>query len=106
MAEDKIKHHIDVAVIGGSAGSLEGILTILPALSTRLAIAIVIVLHRKPGSDGLLVELLESKITWPVKEAEEKEPILPGNVYVAPSDYHLLIEADHTFSLDDSEKVN
>jgi two-component system chemotaxis response regulator CheB len=63
-------------------------------------------LHRKPSSDNVLVDLLNSKINWPVKEAEEKEVILPRHVYIAPADYHLLVEADRTFSLDASEKVN
>ena len=37
---------------------------------------------------------------------DDKDPILPGHIYLAPADYHLLIETDHQFSLDDSEKVN
>ena len=39
-------------------------------------------------------------------EVDDKDPILPGRIYIAPADYHLLIEKDLTFSLDDSEKVN
>ena len=41
-----------------------------------------------------------------VKEVEEKEEMLPATIYIAPPNYHLLIENDHTFSLDASEKVN
>lgn len=41
-----------------------------------------------------------------MKEADDKDEILPGWIYLAPADYHLLIEADHTLALDYSEKVN
>ena len=41
-----------------------------------------------------------------IKEVEEKEPILPGVVYLCPADYHVLVEKDFTFSLDYSERVN
>ena len=106
MAQDKITHPAGLLVIGGSAGSLEVILQVLPAISTTLNFAILIVVHRKPTSDTLLVDLLSTKINMPVKEAEEKEFIYPNRVYVAPADYHLLIEKDNSFSLDVSEKVN
>jgi two-component system chemotaxis response regulator CheB len=106
MEEGKIARDITTVIIGGSAGSLEGILAILAGLNTKLRISMIIVIHRKSSNDNTLVDLLNSKINWPVKEAEEKEAILPGHIYIAPADYHLLIENDHTFSLDYSEKVN
>lgn len=93
-------------IIGGSAGSLDVLLKVLPKVDTTISFPIIIVIHRKNGSDSLLTELLSSRTTLPVKEIDEKERILPGTVYIAPSDYHLLIEQDHTFSLDYSEKVN
>ena len=60
----------------------------------------------KHGADSLLPELLSSRTRLKVKEAEEKEKLLAGTIYIAPSDYHLLIEHDHTISLDYSEKIN
>lgn len=92
--------------IGGSAGSLDVLLKVLPRLKEDIEFAIIIVLHRKPGIDGLLVELLSSRTRIPVKEIEEKVKVEPGFIYLAPSDYHLLIERNATFSLDHSEKVN
>jgi two-component system chemotaxis response regulator CheB len=50
--------------------------------------------------------LLESKTSWQVREAEEKQTIMKDHIYLAPADYHLLIEKDRTLSLDVSEKVN
>jgi two-component system chemotaxis response regulator CheB len=96
---------IKVLVIGGSAGCIEVIIKILENLNKDLALAIVIIIHRKKNSDARLTALFNLKSPLLVTEAEEKEPILPGRVYLAPPDYHLLIENDHTFSLDTSEKV-
>jgi two-component system, chemotaxis family, protein-glutamate methylesterase/glutaminase len=93
-------------VIGGSAGGLYPILTLLPGLVASLPAAVLIVLHRQSHYESVLTDLLSAKATLPVKEASEKEPLLPATIYIAPADYHLLIETDHTFSLDDSEKVN
>lgn len=96
---------VKALVIGGSAGSLDVIIKILERLPENLSIAIIIILHRKNSFDSSLTLLLDSKSSVKVREAEEKEPILSGMVYLAPADYHLLVERDHTFSLDSSEKV-
>jgi len=93
-------------VIGGSAGSLDVLLKVLPNLSNSLSFPVIIVVHRKHGADSLLPDLLSGKTKLVVKEVDEKEPLVAGTIYVAPSDYHLLIEQDQTFSLDYSEKVN
>lgn len=93
-------------IIGGSAGSLDVLLRVLPDLRSDLPFPIILVIHRKHGADSLLPELLKGRTSLGVKEAEEKEPILAGMIYIAPTDYHLLIEQDLTFSLDSSEKIN
>lgn len=95
-----------VVLIGGSAGGLQAILTLLPGLSSRLNAAVIIVLHRQNSADSMLAELLAAKTKLPVREAEEKEALLPGVIYIAPGDYHLLVESDHTLSLDYSEKIH
>lgn len=95
-----------VVLIGGSAGGLQAILTLLPGLSLQLGAAVIIVLHRQNSTDSVLAEVLAVKTSLPVREAEEKEMLLPGTIYIAPGDYHLLVETDHTLSLDYSEKVN
>ena len=92
--------------IGGSAGSLDVLLKVLPQLKEEINFSIVIVLHRKPGADMLLTDLLSSRTNIPVKDIEEKDAVEGGVIYLAPSDYHLLLEKDATFSLDHSEKVN
>ncbi len=106
MAQNLIRSGLELLVIGGSAGALEVILKAFPQLTYELPFAIIIVLHRKQNTDTTLIDLLSSRTSRPVIEANEKEPIVPGNIYVAPADYHLLIESDHTLSLDYSEKIN
>lgn len=96
----------DAFIIGGSAGSLDVLLKVLPRIKPDLPFPIIIVIHRKHGADSLLPDLLSSRTSLVVKEADEKEMIVAGTVYIAPSDYHLLIEMDRTFSLDYSEKIN
>jgi two-component system chemotaxis response regulator CheB len=106
MAQNSLNSTQKIIVIGGSAGSLHVILYILAHLRADLTIPIVIILHRKNDSDSSLSQLMGLRTNLPVKEADDKETILPGNVYLAPADYHLLIETDKNFSLDDSEKIN
>lgn len=96
---------IKILIIGGSAGSIDVIVRILQDLKPDLAIAIVIVIHRKSTSDSGLTMLFNRRSKIEVTEAGEKEPILPGRIYLAPADYHLLLEQNGTFSLDYSEKV-
>lgn len=96
----------EALIIGGSAGSLDVLLKVLPHIDVAIKFPIVIVIHRKHGSDSLLPELLSGRTRLTVKEAEEKEVMRAGVIYIAPSDYHLLIERDHSISLDYSEKIN
>jgi two-component system chemotaxis response regulator CheB len=106
MAEEVINHNTHILVIGGSAGSLEALLQFLPGLKKDIPFAIVIVLHRKGDSESMLSDLLQSRTVIPVREIEDKEKMLPSMIYVAPGNYHLLVEKDHIFSLDVSEKIN
>jgi two-component system chemotaxis response regulator CheB len=93
-------------LIGGSAGSLQVILAVLAGLGKDYPMAVVVVLHRNNVFESSLEELMTSRTGMVIREVEEKEPIVPGIVYLSPADYHVLIEKDHTFSLDYSERVN
>ncbi|MEO6903790.1 MAG: chemotaxis protein CheB [Bacteroidia bacterium] len=101
-----MKNNCNIIAIGGSAGSLEVLLKILPNLKTTLKFAVVIVLHRKKTSDTTLLDLLNSRTDLPVREVEDKDIITAGTIFIAPPDYHLLAESNNTFSLDYSEKIN
>ncbi|HIJ63545.1 MAG TPA: chemotaxis protein CheB [Rhodospirillaceae bacterium] len=94
------------AVIGCSAGGLEALRRLLRPLPEDMALALVVVSHMAADSNGLLPELLARTCRLPVVEAEEKTPALAGRVHVGPAGYHLLVEADGTFSLSLDDKVN
>lgn len=106
MEKNQLNLFRKVVFIGGSAGSLDVLLTVLPQLKNLDGVAVVIVLHRRNSDDHVLEELLRMKSGLDVEEIEDKTLMLPGKVYVAPADYHLLFESDLTFSLDVSEKVH
>lgn len=106
MEENHLNHTCEFVLIGGSAGSLEVLFQLLPLLRGGLPFPMALVLHRRNSSDSSLSELLGSKTVNPTQEVEDKEPVRPGTIYLAPADYHLLIERDRTFSLDYSEKIN
>ncbi len=93
-------------VIGGSAGSPQVIMGILSVIRPDFPLPVLIVLHRNGVFESSLEDLFASRTKAPIKEVEEKEPIVPGVIYIAPADYHVLIEEDLTFSLDYSERVN
>ncbi|TCS35651.1 two-component system chemotaxis response regulator CheB [Paucimonas lemoignei] len=94
-----------LVVIGASAGGVDAIGNLLAALPADFAPAVAVVLHLPPDRPSMLAELFASRCALPVKEAEDKEPIQPGTVVVAPPDYHLQVEPDHTFSLSCDEPV-
>jgi len=96
----------DLLVIGGSAGALQPVLDIVASIGKNSAVSVIVVLHRKPSEYDVLVSLLAARTHFHVKEVDDKDELTPGVVYIAPPDYHVLIEKDRTLSLDDSEKVN
>jgi two-component system chemotaxis response regulator CheB len=93
-------------VIGTSAGGLNAITTILKNLPTDFKIPIIVVMHLPPNINDFWIKNLNSQCKLNVKEADEKEVIKNGHVYLAPPNYHLLIEDDETLSLTVDEKVN
>lgn len=92
--------------IGASAGAVQALLEILPALPADYPLPLLVAVHVPPDRDNVLVPLLQSRCSIRVKEAEDKEPISTGTAYLAPSDYHLLVEADGTLALSSDEAVN
>jgi two-component system, chemotaxis family, protein-glutamate methylesterase/glutaminase len=92
--------------IGGSAGSLQVVLSLLAAISDGFPMPVLIILHRNGVFESSLEELFATRTTMPIKEVEEKETLRNGIVYICPADYHVLLEQDHSFSLDYSERVH
>ncbi len=93
-------------IIGGSAGSFQVITKILSQLPKDYPIPVVLALHRLKHVRHGFVEALSFKSKIPVIEPHDKEKIKPGNVYLAPANYHLYIELAGTFALSIEESVN
>ncbi|KQV42908.1 MULTISPECIES: chemotaxis protein CheB [unclassified Duganella] len=89
----------EAVVIGASAGGVNALLQMLPALPRGYRLPIVVVLHVKSGRQNQLVEVFQQKVALPVREAGDKEDVIPGTLYFAPAGYHLLLENDRSFSL-------
>lgn len=90
---------IEAIVIGASAGGVKALIPLLQALPADFAPAVLIVLHLPPEPPSLLPQLFARYCKLPLKEAEDKESICPGSVYLAPANYHLLVEPEKTLAL-------
>jgi two-component system chemotaxis response regulator CheB len=97
---------IEAVVIGASAGGIDALLTLLPALPHGYRLPVVCILHMPPDRESRLAELFAAHMNLPAREAADKEPITAGTVYFAPPAYHLSIESDHTFSLSQEPPVH
>ena len=83
-----------IVVIGGSWGGFDAATEVLRDLPS-LDVPVVLVLHRAASTDDVLERALAQRSSKPVCEADDKMPLDPGCVYLAPPDYHLLVEDGH-----------
>lgn len=93
-------------VLGVSAGGMKLVKELVTSLPVGFRLPVILVQHISGHTENVWPEMLNKQCLVRVKEAEEKELIKQGTVYMAPPDYHLLIEADYTFTLTSDEKVN
>lgn len=96
----------DAVVMGVSAGGWMALNRLLPELPAEFKPPLIIVQHMSATSDDFLSRILNEKSRLRIKEAEDKEALEPGTVYIAPSNYHLQVEADRSLSLSVWETVN
>lgn len=89
----------EAVVIGGSAGGVGALVTLLPALPAGYRLPVICILHMPGDRASRLAELFDERLPMPVREAADKEEIVPGTVYFAGPGYHLSVERDRTFSL-------
>lgn len=85
--------------IGTSLGGLNALLSVVRQLPRELPVPIVVVQHRGVSQDTGLVDLLQQSTALTVVEAEDKTPLKPGVLFVAPPDYHLLVEDRESLAL-------
>ncbi len=106
MTDFKLDNRYKAIVIGGSAGSFQGIVKILSNLPTNFPLPIIMCLHRLKHVRNGFVEALSIKSTLEIVEPFDKEHIKKGKVYLAPSNYHMSTELGHFFSLSTEDMVN
>ena len=95
----------DAVVVGASWGALRALRKLLNGLPSTFELPMIIVPHRGRDSEHLLADLLKDCSHMPVNEVEDKDEIEPGHVYLAPANYHLLVDDDRHFSLSTDEPV-
>lgn len=91
--------------IGGSAGGIPALIAVLSALPADFRLPILVVQHLSAAMPSSLPEVLGWRSRLPVKWAEDREPALPGVVYVAPPDRHLVLTPDFRLALSAAAKV-
>jgi two-component system chemotaxis response regulator CheB len=106
MTPGSLKGRVDAVVVGASAGGIEALAQLLPSLPQTLAVPVAIVIHLPRERPSLLVGVFAPKCGCQVREAQDKEPFLPGIVYFAPPDYHLLLEEGPHLALSADPEVN
>lgn len=96
---------VELVTVGTSLGGLSALRNMLGILPGDFSAAIAIVQHRHKESDTTLTAFLQQFTALPVGEVEDKAKILPGHIYMAPADYHLLVEPGY-FALSTDEPVS
>lgn len=99
-----VRRH-EAVVIGASAGALEALSVILPALPDGFALPIFVVVHVPPDKRSILAELFRTKCAIDVREVEDKETIKAGTAFFAPPDYHLLVESVGSLALSSDDPI-
>ena len=106
MSRFNLNSNYKAVVIGGSAGSFQGITKILSQLPKTFPLPIIMCLHRLKHVRNGFVEALSIKSVFPVVEPYDKEQIKKGGVYLAPSNYHMSVELGNYFAMSTEEMMN
>ncbi|OUD13091.1 chemotaxis protein CheB [Thioflexithrix psekupsensis] len=105
MKENTVKT-FKAIVMGASAGGIKALGIVLSAFPKDFPVPVLIVQHLHPNSDSYLIQMLAQQCALTVKQADEKELIHASTVYIAPPNYHLLVEEDYSLSLSVDPRVN
>jgi len=92
-------------IIGSSAGGVRALQKFLSLLKPGIGLSLVLVIHRLKNVQSDMAKLFQASSSLPVREVEDKMKIEKGTVYLAPANYHLLIERDSRFSLSSDEEI-
>ena len=83
-----------IVVAGASSGGIQALSKLLSALPRELGAHLAAVLHRSKNDGEDLTRCLQSASALPIREAEDKDNLRLGTAYIAPANYHLLVEKD------------
>jgi len=95
-----------IVAVASSAGGIHALTALLGALGPTLSVPVLVVQHLDPRHRTVIADILARRCDLPVKLAEAGEPALPGTVYIAPPDRHLLVGPDGVMTLTDTELVH
>lgn len=96
----------DVVVMAASAGGIAALSKVLSELPGGFPVPIVVVQHLDPRHRSLLADILDRRTPLQVRQVRQGHKLEPSNVYLAPPDYHVLVNADGTLSLTHSKLVH
>ncbi len=96
----------EALVVGASAGAVEALTQLLPVVPEAARIPVVVVVHLPANRPSLLPLVFAARCQARVREPEDKEPVTAGSIWFAPSNYHLLLEADRSFAFSTDLPVN
>lgn len=97
---------VDAVVLGASAGGVEVLSALFPKLPRECSLSFMVVMHMPRERPSLLPEVFATRCGLPVREAEDKERVQPGTVYLAAPDYHLLIDQGPSLALSSDAPVH
>ncbi|MBC3372892.1 chemotaxis protein CheB [Pseudomonas sp. SWRI92] len=103
---DRSRPLIEAIVVGASAGGVEALLKIFSPLRRGFRVPILVVLHLPDERNSQLAQVFRHRLAVPVEEAQDKQDISPGTLYVATPGYHLSVEADRSLSLSLEDPVH
>ncbi|QJD97985.1 chemotaxis protein CheB [Mucilaginibacter robiniae] len=98
-------HQSDVLLLGGSAGSFKLLFRTVKSLAANLGKTVIIIIHRKKNYFSEIEKLFGQHSRMYLREICDKDVIKKNTIYIAPANYHTLIENEKQFSLDVSESV-
>lgn len=97
---------VEAIVVGASAGGVEALLNLFGGFPRDFGLPVIVVLHLPDERRSQLAEIFDRRLALSVKEADDKESIVPGTVYFAAPGYHLSVEQDRSLSLSQEERLH
>lgn len=86
---------IGLVVVGASWGGLAALSKLIGMLPPNFGVPMAVVQHRSRHADNLLAALLQDVTALRIVDVEDKEPLEAGSVYIAPANYHMMVDDGH-----------